>query len=81
MKTNQDNWVCTRCGYTVDGKFTGDICPQCGLPYWKCITCGFTITAANPPDTCPECDGKCTFVNITCYTPDCGGPGKVDRRF
>ena len=34
MKPKQ--WVCAHCGYTANGKFVGDICPQCGLTYWKC---------------------------------------------
>jgi hypothetical protein len=33
-----------------------------------------------PPETCPNCKEKCEFVNVTCYTPDCGGPGKIDPR-
>jgi hypothetical protein len=40
--------------------------------------CGFLITAAIPPNTCPSCKQKCDFRNVTCYTPECGGPGNVD---
>jgi hypothetical protein len=32
------------------------------------------------PEECPECKEKCDFKNITCYTPDCGGPGNIDTR-
>jgi len=64
---------CANCGYTTDGRFEGDICPRCGLAYWKYSGCGFLITAETLPDTCPQCSGICAFVNVTCYTPDCGG--------
>ena len=80
MKPEEKNYVCMHCGYTIDGKFKGDICPSCGLTFWKCNQCGFTITAATPPDTCPVCGAKCNFNNITCYTPECGGPGNIDPR-
>lgn len=80
MALHPDQRQCAMCGYTADGKFEGDICPQCGLTYWKCAECGFYFTAAKPPDTCPECGAKCEFLNATCYTPDCGGPGNIDPR-
>ncbi|CAD7769348.1 hypothetical protein FHEFKHOI_01728 [Candidatus Methanoperedenaceae archaeon GB50] len=71
---------CALCGYTASGKFVGDICPECGLTYWKCINCGYIITAAAPPDVCPSCGDKSGFINITCYTPECGGPEHIDPR-
>jgi rubrerythrin len=71
---------CALCGYTASGKFAGDICPQCNLTYWRCSNCRYTITAAKPPDECPSCHQKMDFLNITCYTPECGGPGKIDPR-
>jgi len=80
MKEDQKKMTCAHCGYTSDGRFEGDICPQCGLTYWKCGSCGFLFTAANPPDTCPGCKEKCAFLNVSCYTPDCGGPGGIDPR-
>ena len=80
MNGKQNKWVCARCVYTADGRFEGDICPQCKLTYWKCSHCGFTITAAVPPDVCPECGKKREFINITCYTSECGGPGHIDPR-
>jgi rubrerythrin len=80
MAEKQEKWICTHCGYTGDGRFVGDICPQCNLTYWKCAKCGFLVTAATPPAVCPECGEKCDFVNVTCYTPECGGPGHVDPR-
>ena len=80
MENKEEKLACAHCGYEADGRFVGDICPQCGLTYWKCSKCGFTITAANPPDACPECGEKCDFINITCYTPECGGPDHIDSR-
>jgi rubrerythrin len=80
MQNEPKTWVCDHCGYTASGKFTGDICPECGLTYWRCKKCGFLITASKPPVVCPECEAKCEFVNVTCYIPECGGPGQVDPR-
>ena len=80
MADNEEKMVCAHCGYSAEGTFEGDICPQCGLTYWKCGKCGFLITASVPPDVCPQCKEKCDFLNVSCYTPECGGPGHVDPR-
>ena len=80
MVEQKDVHSCALCGFSASGKFSGDICPQCNLTYWKCGECGFTFTAATLPESCPECREKCDFLNITCYTPECGGPGKIDPR-
>ena len=34
------------------------------------------------PETCPSCKEPCTFTDVTCYTPECGGPesGNFDPR-
>lgn len=45
------------------------------MEVWKCNKCGNTISVEAPPETCPSCAAHCEFVNVTCYTPDCGGPG------
>jgi len=52
------------------------------MSVWKCNTCGNTINVEIPPEICPSCKNKCEFVNVTCYTPDCGGPetGNIDER-
>jgi len=64
-------WVCTNCGYSASERFTGDICPCCGLTFWKCSVCGYTLNSDHPPTNgCPECGGKKDFVNITSYIPD-----------
>jgi rubredoxin len=49
---------------------------------WKCNKCGNTIDVVAPPETCPSCKAKCEFINVSCYTPDCGGPnsGNVDEK-
>ena len=80
MGAKQETWVCAQCGYSADGQFSGDICPSCNLTYWKCGECGYLITAAAPPNECPECKKDCVFLNVTCYTPECGGPGNIDPR-
>jgi rubredoxin len=51
-------------------------------PWWKCSECGYTFKAATPPEACPSCKKKCTFLDATCYTPECGGPtsGNPDPR-
>lgn len=48
-------------------------------PYWKCKNCGNTIQIALPPEECPACHEKCEFLNVTCYTPECGFTG-IDPR-
>jgi len=29
MGSKQEEYACAHCGYTADGKFKGDICPEC----------------------------------------------------
>lgn len=50
------------------------------LNHWKCGKCKYTFTAPSLPEQCPVCDEKCDFLNITCYTPECGGSGNIDPR-
>jgi rubredoxin len=47
---------------------------------WKCSSCGYTFGAETVPEKCPSCKQTCTFSDVTCYIPDCGGPGKIDPR-
>jgi len=49
-------------------------------PQWKCMKCGYTMAAAQPPQTCPGCQEACEFKDVSCYLPDCGGPGNIDPR-
>jgi len=50
------------------------------MPSWKCNQCSYILEADSPPSTCPSCKQECTFIDVTCYTPECGGPdsGNVD---
>jgi rubredoxin len=45
---------------------------------WQCSNCRYMFEAEEAPDQCPSCKQTCTFLDVTCYTPDCGGPGNVD---
>ncbi|MFC2164033.1 rubredoxin-like domain-containing protein [Acidobacteriota bacterium] len=56
------------------------MCPQCSLTFWKCGDCGYLHKATMPPEECPSCKKKCEFRNVSCYTPECGGPGHFDPR-
>jgi len=71
---------CAHCGYSANGTFMNDMCPQCGMSYWECGNCKRIVVAKMPPDECPACKEKCDFKNVTCYTPECGGPGNIDQR-
>jgi rubrerythrin len=46
---------------------------------WKCPECGYTLTADTPPEVCPACHAKCTFVDVSCYIPECGATGRDNR--
>ncbi len=46
---------------------------------WKCTNCGYTLTEVKPPEQCPSCKEKCDFVDVSCYTPDCGSTGQDPR--
>jgi rubredoxin len=50
------------------------------MTQWKCSNCGYTFEAEALPDRCPSCKQACTFSDVTCYIPDCGGPGNIDPR-
>ena len=68
--------LCGHCGYSPGGA----IIRASEDPYWKCGECGRTVRSAKPPEKCPGCGEVCDFKNITCYTPECGGPGNIDPR-
>ncbi|MCD6353331.1 MAG: hypothetical protein J7M06_03870 [Proteobacteria bacterium] len=38
------------------------------------------MEADETPEKCPSCKMNCTFINITCYIPECGGAesGNID---
>ena len=48
------------------------------MTQWQCENCRYMFEAVTVPDRCPSCKQACTFLDVTCYTPDCGGPGNVD---
>ncbi|HNU70488.1 MAG TPA: hypothetical protein PLG17_00625 [Thermodesulfobacteriota bacterium] len=52
------------------------------MTIWKCNHCNYLLEALAPPEQCPACSQKCTFIDVTCYTPECGGPdsGAVDPK-
>jgi rubredoxin len=44
--------------------------------WWKCNGCGYLIqqeVGKQTPNPCPACKKECTFTNVTCYKPECGG--------
>ena len=45
------------------------------MTQWKCSNCDYTFGAETVPEKCPSCKQTCTFSDVTCYIPDCGGPG------
>ncbi|EMS78053.1 MULTISPECIES: rubredoxin-like domain-containing protein [Desulfotignum] len=40
---------------------------------WICDQCGYNLETDTPPEKCPSCKKDCTFVDNSCYTPDCAG--------
>ena len=50
------------------------------MNYWMCSECNSVFEAETPPEVCPDCHSKCTFTNVTCYIPECGGPDYLDSR-
>lgn len=49
------------------------------MPKWQCVECGYFVQEANrPPDVCPSCSLRCSFTDVTCYRPECGGPVNPD---
>lgn len=50
------------------------------MNYWMCSNCSYVFETEAPPESCPDCREKCTFTNVTCYIPDCGGPEHLDPR-
>ena len=48
------------------------------MDYWMCSECNYVFEVETSPETCIKCHKKCDFDNVTCYVPECGGPGNVD---
>ena len=45
---------------------------------WQCVECGYFFDGVKPPDKCPGCSANCTYADVTCYRPECGGPANPD---
>ena len=45
---------------------------------WQCLECGYFFDGVKPPDKCPGCNANCTYTDVTCYRPECGGPAHPD---
>ncbi len=48
---------------------------------WQCIECGNFFDGVKPPDKCPGCQASCSYTDVTCYRPECGGPTNPDPKF
>ncbi len=48
------------------------------MPFWMCTLCGHCLNTVAPPDKCPHCQQACSFRNVTCYRPECGGEQNID---
>ncbi len=50
------------------------------MNHWMCNVCGYINDAEIPLDNCPSCHQQCSFSDVACYTPECGGIDKVDYK-
>ncbi|MFQ5842156.1 MAG: rubredoxin-like domain-containing protein, partial [Thermodesulfobacteriota bacterium] len=50
------------------------------MTHWRCSNCDYTFEAETVPNHCPSCKQACSFSDVTCYAPECGGPGNIDPR-
>ena len=50
------------------------------MNYWMCSECDYVFEAEVPPETCPSCHNKCTFSDVSCYIPECGGPDHLNQK-
>ncbi|AGA91438.1 hypothetical protein Thimo_2728 [Thioflavicoccus mobilis 8321] len=48
--------------------------------WWKCSECQHVVHEKSSPTECPACHKRCTFADVTCYIPDCGGPSNPDPK-
>ena len=48
------------------------------MSWWMCDRCSYTFESMEPPELCPQCHEKCVYSDVTCYVPECGGPGHID---
>jgi len=45
---------------------------------FMCTICKYSIEGNTPPEKCPSCGNACSFVDATCYTPECGCEGNLN---
>lgn len=50
------------------------------MNWWMCSECEYIFQSKASPETCPNCHKECSFVDVTCYIPECGGPNNLDAR-
>ncbi|MDD4923780.1 MAG: hypothetical protein PHF74_02950 [Dehalococcoidales bacterium] len=50
------------------------------MNWWMCSECDYVLQAELPPEKCPSCHAECIFSDVTCYIPQCGGPGRLDMK-
>jgi CRP-like cAMP-binding protein len=48
------------------------------MTHWMCSSCGYYLKTGEPPNQCPGCKQYCSFNDVTCYRPGCGGEANVD---
>ncbi len=48
--------------------------------WWMCSECEHVFQTNSLPQACPNCQKKCTFLDVSCYIPECGGLNNVDFR-
>lgn len=46
---------------------------------WRCEQCGYLLSEETPPEECPSCHVKCTFLDVTPYSPDKKFEGEDNR--
>ena len=52
-----------------------------GKIQWKCSICNYQYEGdITPLEKCPCCSQACTFIDATCYIPECKSPEGRDRR-
>ena len=78
MGKEQDKRRCSLCGYTADGRFEGGHLPSIWLT-GNVLNADFSLRQENHLIFARNV-AKCDFVDVTCYTPECGGPGHVAPR-
>ncbi len=50
------------------------------MNWWMCSECDYVLQAELPPGKCPNCHVECIFSDVTCYIPQCGGPGRLNMK-